>query len=493
MKNPICFLILFTLLISSKICAQKYDYQWAFGYSNSEPDKFGISLLDFNKGALEVSFLRESENYDLGIEGSFTNNSVSGILDLHTNNCVIKDNEWNILNSSYIHDEQFDIYCNLGDFPMYQGSILIPDLLQSNLVHYIGKDKIIDFEEEDIYSDNLFHIKIKQSNTNKYTLSQKQKINSKKYTYGDVTATPNNERNAWWLVQAHYQSNEIVMHLINKDTITKSVQTIGVVFTAVEQGIGQTQFSPDGSMLAFNSEIGIHLYDFDNDTGLLSNYRKIEYPNQNNVAQGLCFSPSSRFIYVNNAEEIYQIDLELMDEPHFIPYHSTLDEIGWPVGLGMMLPGPDCRIYMSPGSSTNFLHVIHQPDEKGDDCLFQPRAIELPARIPHHLPNLPNYRYLTGCDSTITFPFPIVDVEDHEEIVADQIYTYPNPAQDIIYIRSTGQKMHSQLYLIDQLSRPVMSIELQHEDQALDISELASGIYFLADASSNILWKVIKM
>ena len=101
-------------------------------------------------------------------------------------------------------------------------------------------------------------------------------------------------------------------------------------------------------MIAFNSKIGVHLYDFDNETGNLSNYRKIEYPDQENVAKGLCFSPSSRFIYVNTAEEIYQIDLQEMDDPYFIKYYRTFDDGGWPVGLGMMFPGPDCRIYICP-------------------------------------------------------------------------------------------------------------------------------------------------
>ena len=38
------------------------------------------------------------------------------------------------------------------------------------------------------------------------------------------------------------------------------------------------------------------IYDFNNETGELPNYRQIPYPDSENVAHGLCFSPNNRFI-----------------------------------------------------------------------------------------------------------------------------------------------------------------------------------------------------
>ena len=72
------------------LSAQKYDYQWIFGYGDYKEFKFRLSLLDFNNGVVDTSYYSSSPDYVLDFGGSFIDNKQGEII-LHTNNCVVKD------------------------------------------------------------------------------------------------------------------------------------------------------------------------------------------------------------------------------------------------------------------------------------------------------------------------------------------------------------------------------------------------------------------
>ncbi len=265
-----------------------------------------------------------------------------------------------------------------------------------------------------------------------------------------------------------------------------------LAFTALDMSIGQTTYSPDASMFAFNTAKGVYLFDFDNETGILSNYQKIEYPTQENVAQGLAFSPNNRYIYVTTAEDIHQIDVELLDVPYHVAQHTSVDTTGWPVGVGMISSGPDCRLYVSPGSSTFYLHVIHHPDEKGADCAFQPRAIKLPVRLGHHLPNLPNYRYLTGCDPDIAFGFP-TGTDDVYEVPPD-LLIYPNPTSQEINIQLEQRPIAPiTISIYNALGSKMKQHILNDQQTTIDIQSYPAGVHLIEDNESNITTKFIKI
>ncbi len=75
--------------------AQKYDYQWAFGYGTGELEGFGLTLFDWNKNILSISdggglFLHQSADhrYLVGTAGACIADR-DGKLALMTNNCHI--------------------------------------------------------------------------------------------------------------------------------------------------------------------------------------------------------------------------------------------------------------------------------------------------------------------------------------------------------------------------------------------------------------------
>ncbi len=469
--------------------AQKYDYQWIFGYSDNEEHRFGITLLDFNNGDVDVAYYRGSQGYDLDFGGSFIDNRKGEII-LHTNNCVVRDTNWNIISGDSLITPTGTAAQTCTDggntYGSNQCSIFLPDLKDSSIIYLIHKDSDIDFDAQDIYTNNMWISTIKKEASGFVYYSTKL-ICDKKQKSQILTACPNRSKTGWWILMPDNRSNVFRKYLIANDTVIYyPKQVIGIDLKAEDIDIGQAQYSPDGSMLGINSEEhGVLLYDFDNETGELSNFRNIPYPDSKHVAQGMCFSPNNRFIYVTTAENVYQIDLQENNEVYHVGHYRSFDGDHWPVGLGMIFSGPDCRLYVSPGSTTYYLHVILNPDEKGEDCNFVERAIELPSNLPNHLPNLPQYRYLTGCDTGIEFPFSTSILD--EVLQKTEFKIYPNPASDYIEVVLTKMGRWRQWRIIDFAGQKVLDGRY-NDMEKIDISGLSQGMYFLQliDKSGNV-------
>jgi hypothetical protein len=95
-----------------------------------------------------------------------------------------------------------------------------------------------------------------------------------------------------------------------------------------------------------------------------------------------------------------------------------------------MFLGPDCRIYVSPASTAEMMHVIHHPNRKGKDCGFEVDAITMPTRLAFSVPNIMTFRTTAGrqlCDSTKGFLSTSVTDVFYDW---DRISLTPNPASD---------------------------------------------------------------
>lgn len=484
-----CLITLYLICAGTTVSAQ-YDMQWLFGYGQDADLKLGLTLMDFNEGELEVSYFSPAFNkyFRLGFPGSFICNT-AGQIELISNHCKIYDRNFtNISGDSIITPSGLSDNCMLEgedglNYGSYQSFILLPDLENNSITYVLHKDMYIDFENQDLYTQNFWFSTITE-NEGSYQFQKKYTINDTRLYVESLTAIPNKQKNGWWVLMPHQNSNALDRYLIRSDTVIKlDTQRIGLSYHVQDIGIGQAAFSPNGNYFAKNSEEhGILLYEFDTETGRLSNFRTIPYPDSRNVAKGLCFSPNERFIYVTTAENVYQIDLEKNDEIFNLGYERSFDEFGWPVDLGMIFPGPDCKLYVSPGSTTYFLHVILSPNEKGESCQFIERAVELPSSVHHHLPNIPQYRYLSGCDSTIHFPFLMNRV--HGSVTAQkQIDIYPNPVStelNLIYPKIEEQKT---LILVNMHGQKILDIFLQRgtDQLSIDLSTIAKGVFWIMD------------
>ena len=131
-------------------------------------------------------------------------------------------------------------------------------------------------------------------------------------------------------------------------------------------GGGLSRFSPDVTKYAyFNLWDGLHLYDFDRETGLLSNGTYLDFgweANNNIWMSSIAFSPDSRFIYLINTFSLYQLDTweeNLMNSLSHIADRDT-SVLSLFDGFHIMAAGPDCRYISDRGvlQTTSVLYTV---------------------------------------------------------------------------------------------------------------------------------------
>lgn len=481
------FVYLFIYLFLHYGYTQKYDYQWAFGYGSNLSNGFGISLLNFNENLVIIEAYAEPEMFELDSGASFICNR-EGELILMTNNCEVINKDFNIieggedLTPGTIHNE----YCQNGDYPAAQSTLFIPEMSKDSIYYLLHKDTEIWDEQQDLVSRHFYLSTIIERIDGSFYLKEKVLLSDNNMIVNRLTAGINHSQDKWWTYAIDYASNRFHFFLIGGDAGYEAleVQEIGIDIHNFDLDIGQTMFSPDGQLLALNSEVdGVLLYDFDNETGQLSNFRSISYPNMD-TARGLVFSPNSRFIYLSTAEHMYQLDLEETDTSMTIVhlgYVRSFDDDGWPVGLGYMYLGPDCRIYISPGTTSHYMHTIHQPNLKGMDCELEERSMRVPTNVKFHLPNLPMYRFNGNCDSTIAWGIP-TDIS--APVVVEEFKVYPNPATDRVTVVVPESWGRETLMLTD-ISGKVIKIIPVHQRVTIELpsQDLGNGIYFLSPST----------
>ncbi len=330
-----------------------------------------------------------------------------------------------------------------GHFSSTQSAIIVPDP-GSNTLYYVFT---VDFEGS---SDGL------QYSIVDMTLDG---------GLGAVTATKNellltpvmekltaikhaNGQDIWVMAHAN-GSADYYAYLVTSDGISAPVvTTIGSSYGGFTyaNNAGYLKFSPDGSKLAAiytKWTHGLQLFDFDNQTGVLSNYRDVFYEMAAvGIPYGVEFSPSGDLVYVSGTEGLYQYDLSYTSNFDVLfNAHEIADD--YPEGLYSALQlGPDekiyvCKAYTEGDSENHFLSVIENPDLIGDACNFQEEAVDLGAGIVHRgLPQFiqsffnVTFNYTNACYGEVT-QFEANVGEEYDALVWDFgdgiTATGPNP------------------------------------------------------------------
>ena len=173
------------------------------------------------------------------------------------------------------------------------------------------------------------------------------------------------------------------------------VNTTAVTSTFTNFGTdarGYLKISPDGSKLACaNVDNGMYLFDFDVDTGTVSNLINLFIPGTDNQPYGAEFSPDSQVLYVTasndnfgpgsdspnaHSTQLVQYDLNARDVSN--PRHIVDSGTGFRSALQL---GPDGKIYRTMSATYQqglpFLSTINNPNELGAACVYIQNSVSL--------------------------------------------------------------------------------------------------------------------
>ena len=481
--------LLFFLVQSSSFSQVKYDYNWLFGIGPLSIMGEG-TLINFNDKPINIS------TYDtLGAAISQTNVTISdkdGNLLFYSNGCFISDATNNVmmngdsLNPGRLHN---DFYCNTSGYRIVQGMIGIPSVENENVfLLFHVKDTLITNPVIDVYGDILYCTTIDMTLNNGLgaVIKKNEVIIQDSLNTGEIMAVKHANGLNWWILMPKHKSNGYFTLLLTETGIDAIFeQSIGIPIDP--GGGGQAVFSPNGNIYArYNTFDDLVVYDFDRNTGLLSNFRQANIPVGTSVTGGIAISPNSRFIYCHNKFEIYQFDLEADDLQASSVKVATYDGFTSPFPTNFYLAqlGPDCRIYINSTNGVDVLHVINHPDEKGVACEVAQHSIQLASNHVFSIPNYPNYRLGLGppCDTSI------VVSNQNIFIPPAAIKVYPNPANEVIHLEWENSFTGPfSLRLKNALGEIVKEkkVAVNTGTEELWVEEIPSGVYFLEVMMSN--------
>ena len=426
-----------------------YDNNWIFSDIN------GAVRVNFSSGDPEIILdtLPVTFHY-----ASATISDAQGDLLLYTNGCSIFNADDQIIENGHeinpgrVHDT----YCEDYDEPYFsvpQSHVFLPWPKNEDkyvLLHKASelRDTAVNGEFTDVYRSYYSVIDMSLNDgagevTEKSILFDDQRI--------EAAYTVNKHANGtdWWIISGARDTAQLKIYLLDEDGVRlHHVEEAGLVYTLRMRGGDQSVFSPQGDKFyRYSSKLGIQIFDFDRETGALSNFDFIpmplaDQPETNNGTGGLGISPSGQYAYASTRWTIYQYDLwadDIAGSRRFIAEVGNPDDL-WegvhPAALHFQL-GPDCKLYNFVGSGIEH-HVIHNPDERGLACEWEQGGMQLPFFVFRDQSYFPNFRLGPVGDEGSPCAEPIVSTTGGYVNPAPVIEVYPNPAGGFVNIRLDG-------------------------------------------------------
>lgn len=484
------FLFALAFFPSSIFGQSKYDYHWTIGYDTSLFDPGGdVILMDFNLNPVKVQTVKTVEKF-FSFASVSTMSDAQGKLIFYTSGCYVVNAAHEIMqngdtiNPGYI--QQYD--CPFGNSNNLGGAMAIPWPDSPNLYLLFvndykttafpggnsgGSSRHLHYNVIDMTKDNgLGAITLKNQVAVEDTMAQ-----------NSIEACHHANGRDWWIMIPKSRSNCYFLTLVTPEGVgvPKSVCT-GTPWNMIDEA-GQACFTPDGSkFIRFNMNNGLHIYDFDNNTGMLSNERLIIINDLGSYPVGASVSPNSRYLYISGLSILLQYDLEASDiaaSRVLLAVPDNVPDPFVPSVFSLSALGPDGKIYISSVSSNLSLHVIHRPDCSGLYSLPERRGLALTSWNYFSVPNMPSFRNEPSnspCDSMVVQTYTPVDG-------SKDVVVFPNPASDKVTVFVNHPLVqHSQWMLYDQLGRAIRQIELDSnvEEYSVNLEGLSYGFYFYA-------------
>ena len=201
-----------------------------------------------------------------------------------------------------------------------------------------------------------------------------------------ITAVGHRNGNDVWVIAHKWKSDEFLAYLVTENGV--SLPAVSTNVGAIHKGVklntqGYLKSNPDGSNLALALEADgvLELFDFDNSTGVVSNPISVTFPKTAYI-YGIEFSPNGSLIYVSGAGvgEIYQFNLQLETVEEIQASMLKIGESPDKKWIGALQLANDGKIYF-PIYETEYLGVIHNPNELGTACGYEDNYVHLNGKL----------------------------------------------------------------------------------------------------------------
>lgn len=250
-----------------------------------------------------------------------------------------------------------------------------------------------------------------------------------------------NGRDYWVLVRKHFV-NDFYAYLITPSGISQ-MPVISPLSSDVFGGVGQVAVSPNGTKIAESvtkpstpstiNDFGVVLYDFDPNSGLVSNPLVIDTP-QMTLVYGCAFSPDGTQLFTTHCT--IQSWINTINQYNISSDIMTSHLVGVPNGsvLGQLKAANDNKLYFTAnnaGTSSGYLHCITDPNNSlNPDIELDVLSLDQSSSAPG-LPNTYIHYYkskeqragedheicigqsvVIGCDTCLGYPLELIWAPD---------------------------------------------------------------------------------
>ena len=371
MKKKITLLLAFSIIFPVLLFGQGETSNWYFGNNAGIRFNNNGTVTALDDGRLDT------------FEGCTTISDALGDLLFYTDGITVYDRNHNVMQNGD------GLY---GDPSSTQSALIVPKPLDPNIFYIFTVDTATSQVDAD-FGLNYSIVDMTMNNGNG-AITQKNIKLLDDCSEKIAAVVKNCSDNSIWIVTlaTQYGFNSGFMNTYHAFEISASgVSTTSVksIFPAlkIEDPRGYLKFSNDGTKMAgANMSFGLHLFDFDPNTGFVSNLQQLKINGINDKPYGIEFSPNNQFLYTHSTN---LVDLETDHTSSLIQFDiSASDIVGSQVELdnskiyrGALQLGANGKIYRTIAlnyfTGTPYLGVINDPNVKGRAANYRHKAIAL--------------------------------------------------------------------------------------------------------------------
>ncbi|TJY32852.1 T9SS type B sorting domain-containing protein [Pontimicrobium aquaticum] len=371
-------LLILSLIICFNLGAQNQAANWYFGYGAS---------VNFNMSNGTVSSLG------------------GGALNTNEGSASISDEDGNLLfytDGSIVFNKNHQVMQNgtglFGDSSSTQSAIIVPKPDDENIYYIFTVDNALDGNDF-----GLNYSVVDMTLAGGLGRVTRKNTNLLAYSSEKITAVLKDciTKSIWVVTLATADGSEGTINSYHAFEVNNTGVNINSVVSTfndlyVNDKRGYLKLSPDGNILASaNVQNGLYIYDFDTNTGIVSNQKRLTLNTTTQKPYGVEFSPDSQLLYVHSSNDFFdpsnpqesnnpanhrsalsQFNLNAAD---IQASKFTVDDRALYRG-GLQL-GPNGKIYRALSATYSqgvpYLGVINNPNNIGAACNYQHNAVSL--------------------------------------------------------------------------------------------------------------------